>query len=134
MIPASDGTDRIIEVLHTNSHPNHLKIKNNYLYWTERSDTPLNRISLDGGGIEPLANKIGVSINIVIYGQYVYWVDDQRGRVILYKTTRDGTLAEKLAEGVNIYGATTDLVVDDEFVFWVNDATTTSGSVLNLVK
>lgn len=115
---------RVGEYIDTGQYPGSLVSRDNYLYWSENSDFPLNRIRVSGGRTEHLARKIGTPKSIVISGQYMYWVDSPDGSaaLVVYRTSLDGRSTIKLAESSSNCSVLTsnDLVVDNAFVYWID--------------
>jgi hypothetical protein len=120
----------------TGTLQSHLVVRGTNLFWTESSETPLRKISLAGGDITSLARKMGVPENPVVHGQDIFWIDARSGFSpswgsgggcvgqgviwILNKTSLDGTVTEALAWGDNCRWGTTDIVVHETDVYWVN--------------
>ncbi len=135
-IPFSSGSPTIT----TRSH---LVVKGTSLFWTDGSSTPVKKVPVIGGAVTPLAIKVGVPVNLVVRGQDIFWIDDQSGIAssgcvgpgvirVLKKTSLDGTLTIVLGNGDSCAGGTSDIVVDESSVYWVNS--TASPNTYTLVK
>lgn len=119
------------------SNRNQLLVRNSTLFWVDSSDTPIKRMSTNGGEITALARWTGSPINAVTRGQYIYWIEDGAGPTMgrhfprLQRTSLDGMETTTLDEGqrYSIYPGTADIIVTDSDAYWVNtvDATTCNG-------
>ncbi|OIQ99461.1 hypothetical protein GALL_183980 [mine drainage metagenome] len=96
------------------------------LFFTDTSNSPLKSLSLNSFGITALASKIGTPENLVVNGQYIYWVDGGR----LNKTSISGAVTTVLQNGTRdpVAGSTADIVVDGTYAYWVNTVSSTSCS------
>ena len=101
------------------------------LFWTEISDTPLNKISLSDGTLTPLTSRMCQPIEYVINGQDIFWTDVCSGRSgagctgagvvkILNRSSLDGTKTEALAHGDNCGDSTGGIIVDNQNAYWVS--------------
>jgi hypothetical protein len=125
----------VTSVLTTAPYPSHLTERGGNLYWSDASDSPVNRISVAGGAVLPLARKIGVPAGFAVRSGFVYWIDVQGGIApsgaagpdvirILKKTSLDGSSTTVLQKGEASAGGTTEIAVDDQNVYWVNSTST----------
>jgi hypothetical protein len=114
-----------LSYLETDPSPSYLTLKNNNMFWSDASETPIKKIA-ENANVTSLARKIGVTVN----EQYMFWIDDNRGwgsgcsngLRILYKTSLDGTSTTELMRGSNCRGSTSDIVIDGDYVYWVNSS------------
>lgn len=116
-------------------YPSHLVLQRCDLFWTEASETPVNRISLQGRETARLVNKMGVPENFIVHGGNIFWIDQRSGISpsgnctgpgtiwILNKTSLDDLTSTRLGTADNCGGGTADIVVDDQNVFWVKSKT-----------
>lgn len=117
----------------TGPSPSDLTANSGWLFWSEAGENPIRAISLAGGSPVVLAQRIGVPKGVAVWGQDVFWLDEQSGtsahctpgtKRILKKTSASGGMATVLATGDVCRDVTSDLVVDGTHVYWV----TTNGS------
>ncbi len=125
----------VTSVLASAPYPSHLTVRNGNLFWSDASETPVDRIPVSGGAVLPLALKSGVPANFAIHGGFLYWVDVQSGTApsgasgqevirILKKTSLDGNSTVVLQKGEASAGGTTEIIVDDQNVYWINSVAT----------
>lgn len=94
-----------------------LLVRGGSVLFTDSSDFPLKKTTLDGSLTTPLASRFDRAESLVLRGDNIYWVDGGR----LNKTSLAGTTTV-LARGERSAGAgvTADIVVDETDVYWVN--------------
>jgi hypothetical protein len=103
-------------------------VTNSDLVWAEGSDTPLKKMSKNGGNITPIAKWTGSPLNAVVRGQYLYWIEHRdhpnTGQPLprLNRTSLDGSTTTVLDEGPRsqIEPGTTDILITDSDAYWVN--------------
>ena len=100
--------------LQTASYVLKLISRDGYLYWTEGSKNPVNRIQIDGGTTAPLANHTSGIGDYAISGGYIYWFDINGTHI--RRMTNDGRETIELASEGGIISA---LYLDDANVYWV---------------
>jgi hypothetical protein len=127
-------SERVISTLVTAAlFPSHLIVKGNDLFWSDAGSLKnINKILVTGGDIIPLARRMGVPVNLIIYGQDIFWIDEQSGIslsgcagsgvVWFLNKTSAGGITTVLAEGDNCDRGSTDILVDDTDVYWVNSS------------
>lgn len=119
----------------TGPYPAHLTIKNGRLFWSEGGEDPIRAISLGGGSPVVLAHRIGPPEGVTVWGQDVFWLEEQSGTSVsgctgagvirlLKKTSISDYKTSLLATGDDCANATTDLVVDGTHVYWVTSSVT----------
>ena len=59
--------------------PNSLVLKNDTLFWSDESESPVKQLSLESGELIHLARKMEVPVNYNVAGQYMYWVETRSG-------------------------------------------------------
>ncbi len=107
-----------------------IELRNATLYWSDISETPIKKISVNGGLVSPLVRKIGVPANMVTTGNQMYWLDTREGKspsgctgqsviLILNNTSLTTGQTRPLGIGDNCAGGTFDLIVDSENVYLV---------------
>jgi len=127
--------------LQTGPYPSNMISKNGYLFWSEASQTPINKIIISGGETIPLANSMSFVSDYIVTAQYIYWIDVPNlagvvgtpySNACLKKTSLDGTSTIVLVCGAE------SLYVDDTNVFWmvpIPDPTgLTSSTIQNINK
>ena len=123
-VPASpsliaSGIDFLPDIfISTNQYRTSLVVSGENVFFTDSSDSPLKKFSLSDLVVTPLAQRIGTPESVVLHGENIVWVDGGRLNV----TSLDGTQTTVLAHGERdvLSGVTTDVVVDDANVYWVN--------------
>jgi len=102
-----------------------LELADGQLVYTDSSDAPLKKQALDGSPPTVLAERFTGASNVVLHGDDVYWVADGD----LYRMMPGGQVL-LLADGLRTGNAdvTSDIVVDDTHVYWVDQAAAQSCS------
>lgn len=100
--------------------PAHLLVQERYLYWSDASSTPVNRVPVCGGASVPLVDRMGTPDNIAINGQYIYWTDSG---LSLKRTSLDDSSTIEIAESSGNYLEYPDIVVDDANIYLVDSVT-----------
>jgi hypothetical protein len=111
--------------------------KNNFLFWSENSQTPINRISLLGNQQSTaLASTMGVVNDYLLAGEYIYWIDNQSTKYgngfIKRSRLDDGTTTILYQVAIASWSGVTELYADTTNLYWVesipdpNGVTTTS--------
>jgi hypothetical protein len=114
-------------IIGSRQYPAHLISKGRYLYWSETSETPVNKIPNCGGKKIPLVSKIGVPIFIGIQGQNIFWIDQREGYTpsgcmwILNKSSIDGlsTSVLYIVESCIALGIRTHVAIDSENIYFI---------------
>lgn len=116
------SVEPLITTLASNiSNPDHLKIKDTNLFWSDDSDTPIKNKSLVEGNITAVVRQLGDPANIIVNEQSLYWIGTGIGLgSTLNKSTLDGTSTTVLAEGKKEVEATNDIILDDTNAYWIN--------------
>lgn len=78
-----DGSNITILVQNsTTYHPIKLIVDSNYLYWTNKLDQSIKRVSLDGGNTtEDIVANISNPVDVVIYKNFIYWSNGTTGQI-----------------------------------------------------
>lgn len=89
------------------------------LVYTDSSESPLKKQLLDGSPPVALAGRFDSAENVVLHEGSMYWIEGGD----LHRMTPDGATTV-IAVGLRDAGAdvTTDIVVDDAFAYWVDQA------------
>jgi hypothetical protein len=121
-------------LIESRQYPSYLVAKDRYLYWSDASETPVNKIPNCGGGNVPLVPKMDVPAFIEIQGNNIFWIDQRSGISpsgsctgtgviwILKKTSIDGNSTTILDIGDNCNGPSDRAgiaLVDEEYMYWV---------------
>lgn len=110
--------------------PTHLTVGNGSLYWNDAGDGTVKQ-STKGGGVTPLSVRLGDPVGFTAKGNELFWIEEGGGFAasgcagqgvvrVLKKLAADGSTVSVLASGDACSGGTSDLVVDDTSVYWVN--------------
>jgi hypothetical protein len=94
------------------SYPVSVAVDDNHAYWTEASGKVLKRVSKSGGGETVLATNLYAFGQMVLDGNYLYYLDS--GTKVQKLSTSGGT-PPTLATGSSFYDAIT---VRDNVVYW----------------
>lgn len=120
--------ERSLSVLAETPYPASLLVRNGYLYWSDATQSPIKKISVNGGDVTSLTTLMGNPRSITLKDQYVFWIDehtdsDSDRKIYLKRTSLDGTETVILTEvGHESFIDPYDVVVDDKYVYWVNSA------------
>ena len=102
-------------------------VKNSTLFWAESSETPIKKMSTNGGEITPLVRRTRGAVNAVARLGYIYWIEngDQPGFGVpdprLNRTSLDGMITTILDEGPRELGhGTADILLTESDAYWVN--------------
>ena len=116
---------------------------NTAVYWSENGQNAINKVPLTDNTPITVARNIGLVSSMALQGQHLYWLDQQYGsgggcsgmfsRQVLYKTSLDGSSTEILAQGPNCAWSTSDIVVDNEHVYWV-EGESVSYPYVNMIR
>lgn len=112
------------------NQPTNLTVRNGSLFWNDASVGTV-RQSTKGGRVIPLTVSLGDPIGLAARGGDLFWIEERGGFAasgcagqgvvrVLKKLAADGSTVTELATGDACSGGTTDLVVDDTSVYWVN--------------
>ena len=98
-----------------------LHIADGQLVYTDSSDSPLKKQALDGSPAEALAARFESAENVVLYGGDLYWIEGGDLHRMM-----PGEAPTVLADGARSAEAdvTTDIVVDADYAYWVDEAPT----------
>ena len=98
-----------------------LVVQAGHAYFTDSSDFPIKRAALGGDGATPIALRFDGAANVVLHGQNAFWVSGH----LLNKTPVNGGVTTVLTNDAGgLSGSvTSDLVVDDAYVYWAKVAT-----------
>jgi len=97
--------------------PGRILAKSGYLYWSQASSDPLQRMSLASGAVSTLNHAWPIPESALSDGTYVYWVSGSA----LYRTTIDGLTTAQVDSGVRDLVVTTPAIaMDAGNLYWVN--------------
>ncbi len=96
-----------------------LHIDSDNIVFTDSSDTPLKKQTLDGSPPTVLANRFDSVESVVLFNGSIFWIEGGN----LHRMTPEGT-STIIANGKREVGedVTSDIVVDDSHVYWVDQA------------
>lgn len=135
--PSNSQPSREYYSLTTARYPGNIITRDNILFWSEQSLTPINKVSvLDGQPPVALASSIGVVKDYLIAGQYIYWIDNQSSKFskcFIKRSSLDGSTSTILYQcDTSSWTGVTVLYADANDLYWVesvanpNGGTTTS--------
>jgi len=130
------------EVLVSDVISSHIAVQDDYLIWSEYSDTPIRKVPKYGGSISTLAHAMGATMNLMIHNGQIFWIERWGTRYpeiwdtrYLNKTSLDGTVTTVLAQANNYIPMGreryADMVIYVDSVYWV---TSTMGGVFSINK
>jgi hypothetical protein len=105
-----------------------MTLKNSYLYLSDSSDTPIQKISTTTGEITPLASWTGSPVAAMVHGNDIVWIEARDPSVVggslprINRTSLDGLQTTLLGEGFREFwrGGSFEILVDDTSAYWVN--------------
>lgn len=79
-----DGTNQTVLVQDPNLDPVQLALDmvDNWIYWTDRFNGTLERISLNGSIRQTVANNIHNPLGVAIYGNVIFWSNETYGQIV----------------------------------------------------
>ena len=89
------------------------------LFWSDSSAMPIKKISMTGGAIIPLAQKIiGTPQKFVVQGDFIFWSNGST----LYKQSIPSGVSSVVEVKTNQSGSLGELAADAGAIYWVEDA------------
>ena len=131
IIPVSGSASSII--VSGRPYLGKIKLQGTELFWTDGSNTPLNKISTSGGPTTLLANRAVMPVSLNFQGNHFYWVDGEGLSRILKRTSLDEKLTEELLQYfVNVF-PTDAVILDDSHIYFVSGTQSPNIFYLNMV-
>jgi hypothetical protein len=132
------GIERSFYTLSTGMYPANMISRNGYFYWSEDSQTPINKLSPNGDQLITLANMIGLVSDYFVNGQFIYWVDSQQvhfGKSFIKKTALNESTTTVLVERDcpmhNPSCGVKGVFADDTSLFWIESSSDPTGPTSN---